>query len=277
MLLALILATNLTLPAPVGERAPVGEAVPRGARLDELVRALGAISDEPARVRAIHDAVARALEYRVGDGASQAPAVVLARGTANCDGYARLFEALARATGLEAKIVTGLARDLQNQPRPHAWNVVRLGGQWRFVDVTFDDPTVEGDHPAPVLRDDYLLTTPEVALLDHLPSEARWLLGAPRLTRAQFLAQGPERATTRSRGLSLGHVREEGDALVVPLENRARLHLLLRLDGEPCGEVSNAETLELRCPLVAGQPRRLQLFTHSAPTGLFLSVTEWTP
>ncbi|MFZ5444156.1 MAG: transglutaminase domain-containing protein [Myxococcota bacterium] len=283
MLSALILAITLPLPAspPTTGEAPAEPLALRLAQgqpqsLPTLARQLRSIADETERARAVHDFVALWLEYRAGDGSPQEPATVLARRTGNCDGYARLFEALARAAGLEVKTITGLARDLQDRPQPHAWNVIRLGGAWRFVDVTFDDPTVVGESNGPALRSDYFLTSPDVAILDHLPADRRWLLGAAPLTRGQFLAQGPERATTRGRGLRLGATRREDEVLVVPIGNETRRHLLVRIDGEPCAPVSDAPELEVRCAAKAGQPHRLELFTHSAPTGLFLSVTEWT-
>ena len=50
-----------------------------------------------------------------------------------CQAYALAYLALCRAVGLEADLVVSDAMD-------HAWNHVKVGGEWYHVDVTRDDP-----------------------------------------------------------------------------------------------------------------------------------------
>ncbi len=59
-----------------------------------------------------------------------------------CNGYAKAFVLLARACGLEAGRVTGVIRDEVGNPNEeggHAWNVVKVDGQWYKLDATWDD------------------------------------------------------------------------------------------------------------------------------------------
>ena len=56
----------------------------------------------------------------------------LITGTAVCQGYASLFYRMARMAGLGCRVVSGYAG------APHAWNIVRLGGLWYYVDCTWD-------------------------------------------------------------------------------------------------------------------------------------------
>jgi len=60
---------------------------------------------------------------------------VLIKEAGVCSSYAAAFKLLADAAGLESIVVTGsLEGDL-----PHAWNRVRIDGEWRSVDATNND------------------------------------------------------------------------------------------------------------------------------------------
>ena len=59
----------------------------------------------------------------------------LVNGKCVCAGYAAAFKLLADAAGLECVVVTGtLEGNL-----PHAWNKVRIDGEWEILDVTNND------------------------------------------------------------------------------------------------------------------------------------------
>ena len=58
---------------------------------------------------------------------------VLLNGKAVCDGLARAFNFLCAMEGLQSMRVTG-----SFSSAPHAWNKVKVGGQWYNVDVTAD-------------------------------------------------------------------------------------------------------------------------------------------
>jgi hypothetical protein len=51
-----------------------------------------------------------------------------------CEGYANTFTALARAAGFETRYVS--SRNMN-----HGWNNVYVNGEWKFMDVTWNDPT----------------------------------------------------------------------------------------------------------------------------------------
>ncbi len=58
----------------------------------------------------------------------------LVLGTAVCDGYAQSFYLLATCMGIPCDIVIGTASG-----ELHAWNQVKINGEWYNVDVTWDD------------------------------------------------------------------------------------------------------------------------------------------
>ena len=53
--------------------------------------------------------------------------------TAVCSGYARAFNALAKTSNIPSLIISSLSMQ-------HAWNLVYDGYEWKYIDVTFNDP-----------------------------------------------------------------------------------------------------------------------------------------
>jgi len=64
----------------------------------------------------------------------------LSGGYAVCSGYSYLFETMAEMAGLEVKFVAAYAKDETVVPSSHAWNQVKIEGNWYNVDVSWDDP-----------------------------------------------------------------------------------------------------------------------------------------
>ncbi len=60
---------------------------------------------------------------------------VLIKGKGVCDSYAKAYSLLLSKVGIENKRITG-----QTSDSGHAWNLVRIDGQWYHVDCTWDDP-----------------------------------------------------------------------------------------------------------------------------------------
>lgn len=59
-----------------------------------------------------------------------------------CEGYAKAFQYLVNELGIENTIVIGTGTNSRNETESHAWNYVKLDGQWYAVDVTWDDPII---------------------------------------------------------------------------------------------------------------------------------------
>lgn len=67
----------------------------------------------------------------------------LKSGYGKCNTYAYAYQILLRAAGIDAFEVSGYATS-GGAGGPHSWNIVRLDGQWYFVDVTWDDTKKTG-------------------------------------------------------------------------------------------------------------------------------------
>ena len=93
------------------------------------------------------DAVHQRLEYRES---AQVDSLerVLDRGYGECTDFADLFTALARATGLPARTVIGLAYQ-DHEPYGfafHAWNEARVDGRWQVIDPTWNQRFADATH-----------------------------------------------------------------------------------------------------------------------------------
>ena len=71
------------------------------------------------------------------------PYGMLVKGYGVCLGYATSFQLLMDLAGIECITVIGAA---YGSSEDHAWNMVRLDGEWYCVDVTWDDPS--GGNPS---------------------------------------------------------------------------------------------------------------------------------
>jgi len=64
-------------------------------------------------------------------------------GEANCDGYADAFDLCAGLAGFDTMMVTGYSNEPDTgESTGHAWNLVKVYGQWYFVDATWADGSV---------------------------------------------------------------------------------------------------------------------------------------
>ncbi len=117
-----------------------------------------------------------------------------------CDGYARLFEAVCGEAGIEAPKIYGYAKGLTDLPPRlrnsvnHAWNAVRLSGEWRLVDVTWGSGYVSGQQGYEKSFTSFWFDTdPGLFAKWHHPYEPAWLLLDRKATLSEFqAAQSPD-------------------------------------------------------------------------------------
>ena len=172
------------------------------------------------QVKAAHDYVVSRISYDLsvlteGIRPSQKPLTVFHKRVGVCEGYARLFQALGKAMGYKTAYITGKVRrdlapiDVIPQARRlanygydwtlHAWNGVKIEGNWYLVDTTWDDGNL--------YKTDYLLVPPAAMISSHFPSSKSWQLlpstisyeafeNKPLLT-TKFFAQGLELVAPR--------------------------------------------------------------------------------
>lgn len=80
----------------------------------------------------------------------------LVRHSAVCQGYAGAFDLIAKKAGLRAMTVSGSAGG-----QKHAWNYVKIGNTYRYIDCTWDD--TDGGDSDRVIYQYFLISRSEIA------------------------------------------------------------------------------------------------------------------
>lgn len=108
------------------------------AEIRQLAQTITAgITDDYAKVKAIHDWVATNIWYDYDNSVNRGAVSVLKYRIGMCGGYADLTVALAQAAGFPAKVIGGHAVGV-GAPRGHDWSEVYVNGKWRFMDTMAD-------------------------------------------------------------------------------------------------------------------------------------------
>lgn len=106
---------------------------------------------------------------------------VLRRREAVCLGYSQLFADMCKYAGLEAVVIDGHSKQGSYPPKmeeaDHAWNAVRINGEWKLLDVTW---------AADLRGNQYFCTPPETFIQQHLPADPMWQLLDNPVTTDQF-------------------------------------------------------------------------------------------
>lgn len=82
--------------------------------------------------------------------------------TSVCDGYSKAFQYLLYCAGIQCFTVSGVATSPSGSEN-HAWNVVRLDGDYYYVDVTWDDPIFTDDRQDYIGHSYHNVTTAEIS------------------------------------------------------------------------------------------------------------------
>jgi hypothetical protein len=180
-----------TPPALVYDVDSVASYLQRGCKSD-MAKARAAFAWEANNIR--YDDKG----FNSGNIPDQSPARVIKRRHAVCEGYSQLYKALCTAMGLETVVVTGHAKAYGYRPGQrfegknpnHAWNAVKVSGQWLLLDVTWGAGRAEGEHGKLVSLKRY---TPYFFNVDkyefffrHYPMEQQWTLLSEPITLHQY-------------------------------------------------------------------------------------------
>lgn len=245
-------------------------------------------TDPVLRVKALHDYVADRIAYDAesyfaGVYPPQDAETVFRTRKSVCAGYAQLLEALGKAAGVEIVYVVGDARtqtsDLSGQG--HAWNGVKVNGQWYLIDPTWDSGYVSREKGfIKNYRTEYLMPPPEVIGITHFPKDPAWQLRANPINQGEFLRQPMMRPKFFADGLSLisplrSQVDTKTDA-VINLANPQKRWILASYrpkgssGSQNCGQP--VQDSQISCPLPSSGSYEVSLFTSTEAGGNFRYV-----
>ncbi len=133
--------------------------------------------DDYEKVKYLYEYLIVHTEYEQGAPDSQNICSVLLNGKSVCQGYAKTLQLLCQKAGLEAFLVTG-----QVGGQGHAWDLIRLDGEWYHVDPTWGDASYlrEGESPltaasSPAVNFDYFCVTTDQISQSHCLGEGQKL------------------------------------------------------------------------------------------------------
>lgn len=124
------------------------------------------------------------------------PGQLLKHGKAVCQGYAALLRDMCTEAGLECVMITGYARNApedigrrMKKLEPHAWNAIKLGGEWILCDATWASGTFDKKTKkyTEKFNESYFLSPPEFFSRTHYPEEKKWQLLDKKVSRWKFL------------------------------------------------------------------------------------------
>jgi len=119
---------------------------------------------------------------------------VLRKGKSVCSGYSSLFEELCKRSGLECVTIDGwsksdygsIGRKFSPQPS-HAWNAIKIDGEWKLCDPTWGAGYIEGNCEKfnKKFEDFFFCSPPSLFALQHYPKDTSWFLGA-NISKQEF-------------------------------------------------------------------------------------------
>lgn len=123
-----------------------------------VIRSAEDYSSDYEKLKYVHDWIVNKTNYSLTAPVYKSEADgVIVYGTALCEGYSKAFMYFAQSLGYDCICVVGQANG-----GAHMWNMVKIGGSWYHVDVTFDDPVMsDGSHT--LTHDFFLLSTTEIS------------------------------------------------------------------------------------------------------------------
>ena len=276
---------------PPDQLHPAIQSIPESAETDieSLANYIESEEDDPHRqMKAIYDWVADNIRYdakalAAGRYPPQDAPTVFEKRIGVCAGYANLVEAIGEKLGFKVVYVSGVSRDQQGDVSGdgHAWNAVRIEGDWYLLDATWGAGHVDGTEFEKEYDSTYLFTPPEILGLTHFPDNSSWQLRSDPITRGAFMRQPMLKPSFHSRGLELvqptrSQVSIDGDALL-RIQGTSSDNVMAKIaskdgtSGTRC-DIGGRDTVEVTCPVDKAGSYIVTLFGDVEGTNRYSSM-----
>lgn len=158
---------DVTVPAEerAGMQAQLGEAA------DECIRQISPEASDYEKIKFVYEFIINMTDYDSGGIDTQNIQSVLLHHRSVCAGYSKAFQYILNRMGLFCTYITGSIAGGGD----HGWNMVRLGENYYYVDVTWGDPVFAnqvdgGSGGERVTNYNYLCCTETELFKTHIPS-----------------------------------------------------------------------------------------------------------
>lgn len=106
----------------------------------------GNIEGEEAKIKAIHDWLANNIRYDFTYEKKKA-IIGLTEGKMVCTGYTQLFYLFGKKAGIDVEVIGGVGTNddgsFSMTDNEHIWNRVKLNGEYKYIDVTWDANVID--------------------------------------------------------------------------------------------------------------------------------------
>ncbi|MEO6758166.1 MAG: transglutaminase domain-containing protein [Saprospiraceae bacterium] len=109
-----------------------------------------------------------------------------------CMDYALVYQTMATAAGLECAFIGGHCKgSLRGGWTKHAWNAVKIDGQWQLLDVTWASGHADEDGTKFIqaFQPGFFAPLPRIFALNHFPTDPKWQLLETPIDREVFKNQ----------------------------------------------------------------------------------------
>ena len=146
------------------------------AAADACIASIPADASEYGKIKAVYDYLIDTVDYERGVPNNQNIQSALLDRKSVCAGYSKAFQYILHRMGMFCTYVTGKT----DTGDDHAWNIVRIGGEYYNVDVTWGDPVFAGaqEHEAVMVTSYNYLCCSDAALQSTHTAEADFALPA---------------------------------------------------------------------------------------------------
>ncbi len=112
----------------------------------------------------------------------------LAKRKGLCQHYAEVLHALAAHLGLESQVIVGYTKQNNKiDPINHAWNAVKIDGEWYNLDVTWAAGYIYKGKYVHTFRDRYFMIPPERFVKTHMPFDPIWQFSENPISHKAFV------------------------------------------------------------------------------------------
>jgi len=144
------------------------------------------------QIKQVHDTLVNKLEYDTTLNQTNTHNIygAFVENQVVCEGYAKAFKYIMDDLNIECILVSGVATNSSGKEEAHMWNYVKLNDSWYGIDVTWDDPIINGGTYKNNLRHDYFLKGYYTFIESHMVSgkisESGMLFSLPTLSSSHY-------------------------------------------------------------------------------------------
>ncbi len=155
--------------------------------VEKYLQGIKAGANAYEKVRYIYQKLIQKVDYNLESENNQNIISVFLGKETVCQGYASAMQYMLAKLDVPCLIVTGTAKG-----GPHAWNMVKIDGEWYYVDVTWGNSKYHDDEKNDVkyVEYDYLNITTKEMLQDHKPQMGFELPDCTAIKYNYFVQEG---------------------------------------------------------------------------------------